>query len=229
MANGAHTLKDDWRGVSDVDVLPGEKWAYSLQGLKITAALKPVVLSAYHRPALLRYIQGKYGWDAEGVLLIDTIGISATLRRLGPAHRATQVKCMHGWLPTAAFLAKQERVENGTCCVCSTQSEETASHMLSCPCPAVKLQREALWKEHHDDLRDNHSTCLTILRLWDVQIRDLLGLEATPRNGLWSGAYPSPLQRLISEARTHHRLYLDGTCFCGGLSPQNGALHRRPT
>ena len=203
LATAAHDLTDEWRGIQEVEVLPGEKWAYFLQDQKITSALKPAVLTAYHRPALLHYIQDTYGWDDEDALLIDTIGIGATLRRLGPARRATQVKCMHDWLPTAAFLAKQNRADHGTCCVCQMQCDETASRMLSCPHAELLRQREALWKDRHEDLRDNHSTCPSILRIWDTQIRTLLGLQDPVRSGLGSGSHPSPLQRLISESRAH--------------------------
>ena len=148
-----------------------------MEGGKVTTHLRHIVHAQYHTVEAEEYVMKKYHLSPETLQSIHWEGIESALRRLPMLRRATYVKYIHDWLPTQQLLFRQCRAPSPMCEVCrDPASSETMTHLLSCPCEAVRDIQAHLWETCCRTLVDCLNTSPLIIRSWDDHIRPLLRL-----------------------------------------------------
>ena len=129
---GEAYLRDDCdRPVREIPVFSEERYAVLTENGKAVAAVRPEVISQCGVEALREYQYTKHGLSMGKHEGIDWGGLQGFLQKKPPLKRALYVKCQNGWLPTQAFLYKQQRVDTDLCPLCELESE-TTEHLNHC-------------------------------------------------------------------------------------------------
>ena len=168
LADIAYELPYEMQTQSNQEVLPAEKIAVYLQGNKITSHLKKTIIHACHAPAMALYVSSKHNLNDYDMDHINWNGLKSMMSKQKMNQRAISSKLIHGWLPTNAFLHKQQRTPSPFCPVCDDlATRETSDHILRCPHPLAVKERISLLTKCLKQLRTTAYTLPIILSCWD--------------------------------------------------------------
>lgn len=203
LAGEAYRRPDCDRTVRDIPIFPEERYAVSTEDGKVVSEVRPVVISQCGSEALRDYQFGKFNLSEGKDDGIDWDGLHGFLRKKPPVKRSLYVKYQHGWLPTQAFLLKQQRADSDLCPLCGTASE-TLEHLYSCPCRQMNDCRfdELLRVVHYLRLA---GTANEILNCWAAQLGAMFGMHFTPYY-IHNTPQHQKIEAAVAKARRHQAL-----------------------
>jgi hypothetical protein len=232
MADTAYGLPEHLRTTTDQDVLPDEMIAAYLNNNKITSHLKQSIINAYHSPTMETYIHNKHKLSEYDMDHINWKGIKGVISNQKMNQRAITTKFMHDWLPTQAFLYKQNRTPSPCCPICcNSQDNETSAHVLQCQHPDAIEMRHAALNKCLKSLQVAHTSPI-ITYSWNEALRRELHLPPTVPKAI-KFQRPFWIDKAVKEARQHQNIigwdkFLRGFISSKWITAQNLHLQAFP-
>jgi hypothetical protein len=160
-------------------VYPNERWALFLTEpmiQKVTGKLDDHIIGQSHRQSLETYIKKKHNLCTAQLDQIDLEGLETFLRSQRIHQRAHTIKLIHRWIPTQAFLHKQNRSTNATCERCKTHHEDSL-HILQCPNEKAVTSHQNILYSSLDDLLKT-ITSIYILQALEENLTQFLAIPS---------------------------------------------------
>jgi hypothetical protein len=188
------------------EVLPSEKWAVYTNvpsTRKVTGKLKEAIMQTLHRDEMLEFIKRKHGLTEAKLEQIDTPTLGKVLKKHRLHNRASLSKLIHRWIPTNAFLHKQNRADTHLCPRCMTEPEN-ADHILKCNETSARSSRSTILYDALHQLSTNDTNQYILHSLEEGMT---MFLEIPSKNLYLLQNQIKPLEEeTINKARRHQNL-----------------------